>query len=258
MIKKEDLFGLNWEKVSKKLVDFIRGYEEGVVLGLSGGLDSSTVAKLSVMALGRDRVLGLIMPSGALDEDAVRVARMLGIEYKVIDITGIVSGMVGACGLDGGLIPIGNLKARIRMALLYYHANVMGRIVVGSGNKSELLVGYFTKYGDGGVDILPLGDLYKTQVRMLAEYLGIPKDIVWKTPTAGLWPGQTDEGELGMPYERLDLILYGIHELGMKKEEVSKEFGIPRADVERVEEMVRNSEHKRSMPPIPKVQGLRG
>lgn len=252
-----DTLRLDWDRVLSKLIEFIRGYGKGMVVGLSGGIDSSLVAKLSVMSLGRDRVLGLIMPSGILDEDAVRVAKELGIDYKIIDISNLVSKVVKDCRLEGSKISVGNLKARLRMVILYYHANEMRRLVLGSGNKSELLVGYFTKYGDGGVDILPIGDLYKTQVRMLAEHLGVPKDIVWKMPSAGLWPGQTDEGELGITYERLDLILYGLHELGMRGEDLSREFGISLREVERVERMMKGSGHKRLPPPSPKVQGLK-
>src|SRR5206468_3700353 len=130
----------------------------------------------------------------------------------------------------GDRVARGNVKARIRMILLYYIANTQGRIVMGTGNKSELAVGYSTKFGDGGADFLPIGDLYKTQVREMASFLGVPKRIVEKVPTAGLWPGQTDEGELGIAYPDLDRVLLGI-ELHLTPEEVAAQSGVPLAKV---------------------------
>jgi NAD+ synthase len=146
-----------------------------------------------------------------------------------------------------------NLKARIRMVILYYHANAMNRMVVGTGNRTELLVGYFTKYGDGGVDILPLGELYKTDVRNLASYLGVNQNIIDKNPTAGLWPGQTDEEELGIKYELLDKILYLLTEKGMKEDEVALKLKISLDEVVNVKLMMLAAEHKLKMPPIPSI-----
>jgi NAD+ synthase len=140
------------------------------------------------------------------------------------------------------------------MMLLYYHSNAMNRIVAGTGNRTELLVGYFTKYGDGGVDILPIGDLYKTEVREIANYLGVPKCIIEKAPTAGLWTGQTDEEELGIKYESLDKILYLLIDEKLSIEEVSKRLEVPRDEVLRIKNMVESSKHKLSSPYLAEVR----
>ena len=147
----------------------------------------------------------------------------------------------------------GNLMARIRMCLLYYHANLSNMLVAGTGNKSEILCGYFTKYGDGGCDFLPIGDLYKTQVRELAEYMGIPGAIMEKVPSAGLWHGQSDEEELGITYELLDKILIELHDNELEIPGVSEKLKIEKEVVERVEDLIKSSEHKRQMPEMCKI-----
>jgi NAD+ synthase len=139
------------------------------------------------------------------------------------------------------------------MVVLYYHANALNRLVVGTGNRTELLVGYFTKYGDGGVDILPIGGLYKTDVRRLASYLDVNEDIIHKDPTAGLWPGQTDEEDLGIKYDLLDKILYLMTEHGMKEDETAHKLQIKLDEVVRVKVMMLAAEHKTIMPPIPPI-----
>src|SRR5947199_4131379 len=138
------------------------------------------------------------------------------------------------------------------MIALYFIANTEGRIVMGTGNKSELLTGYFTKFGDGAADFLPIGDLYKTQVREMARYLALPPEVVEKVPTAGLWPGQTDEGEIGISYDELDRILLGI-ELQMEPEAIAEKAAVPLDRVRYVETLVASSVHKRKMPLIPKL-----
>lgn len=228
----------------------------GVVLGLSGGVDSALVAKLCADALGARRVLALGLPEGDGGSDladARAYAKALGIAFRVIDIAPFVA------SLEAGLKPRkadrvarGNLRARVRMVVSYYVANTEGRIVMGTGNKSELLTGYFTRWGDGGVDFLPIGDLYKTQVREMARRLGVPKKIVDKTPTAGLWPGQTDEGELGMAYDDLDRVLLGL-ELQMEVEAIAEKTGISLAEVQRIDALVRATAFKRKTPLVPKV-----
>ncbi len=207
---------MNFEKVVERICDFIRDIvsssgSTGVVLGLSGGIDSATVAYLCSRALGNGRVFALIMPEVGITpeqdvDDAIKVAENLGIEYKLIEINDLVKAFKKKAG-EGSKIAEVNLKPRIRMVLNYYHANSMNRLVAGTGNKSELMVGYFTKYGDGGVDFLPIGDLYKTEVFQLAAYLGVPEEIIRKKPSAALWPGQTDEDEMGISYAELDEIL---------------------------------------------------
>lgn len=246
---------MDWERVVEEICKFIKEYVDksnanGVIIGLSGGIDSSTVAFLCKRALGEKRVLGLIMPEKGVTreedvEDALSIADMLGIEFKIIEINEILDALKRKLG-EGNKIAEANLKPRIRMTINYYFANNMNRLVAGTGNKSELMIGYFTKYGDGGVDFLPIGDLYKTEVFKLAEYIGVPERIIKKKPTAGLWVNQTDEDEIGMSYEELDEILKAI------------ENGRRRGDdkFKRVEMLVKNSKHKREMPPIARVRHL--
>jgi NAD+ synthase len=229
---------------------------EGVVLGLSGGLDSATAAKLSTEALGGDKVLALIMPDEETNpqdtKDAVEFADLQGMRHEVLDITGILKSSLAVMRDCDDRKVLGNLKARCRMLLLYYYANADQLIVVGTGNKSELSTGYFTKYGDGAADILPLGNVYKTQVYQLAKSIGIPGNIIQKVPSAGLWRGQTDEGELMISYEDLDRILYGL-ESGNSAEKVASMAGLPIQEVRRIQGLVDNSAHKRRMPPCPEM-----
>lgn len=179
--------------------------QKGIVLGLSGGIDSACVGALARKAMG-DRSLGLIMPchSNPDDErDALVVARHFGLTTEKVDLTPVYE-MLLSTFPPGQDIARANLKPRLRMMTLYYFANNLNYLVSGTGNKSELTVGYFTKYGDGGVDVLPLGGLLKVQVRELARELGMPNEIIDRVPSAGLWEGQTDEGEMGITYEQLD------------------------------------------------------
>ena len=233
---------------------------KGVVLGLSGGLDSAVVAKLCADALGAEKVLCLIMPETATSEkdikNALSLAADLGVEYRVIDITTTVSAfteLLSPMELDPKAL--GNIKARCRMITLYIHANLENRLVMGTSNKSELATGYFTKFGDGGADFSPIGDLYKTQVFELARAIGIPENIIEKPPSAGLSQGQTDEGELGLSYDILDRILLGI-ELKMEPEDIADKVGVDGSEVERIHALVRKNVHKRKMPLIPKI-GIR-
>jgi NAD+ synthase len=212
---------------------------EGAVVGLSGGIDSATVAGLLARALGSERVLGLIMPchSDPVDaEDARLAAETFHIPTQFVDLSPVYDAFLRAQGVDAPAVAQANLKPRLRMATLYYHAARLGRLVVGTGNRSELEVGYFTKYGDGGVDLLPLGGLLKTEVRAVAQAIGVPDRIVSRPPSAGLWQGQTDEGELGLSYEELDRHLAGER--------------IPAERAARIEELRRRSAHKRDLPPI--------
>ena len=232
---------------------------KGIVLGLSGGVDSALVAKLCAEALGANKVLTLALAEGdgGQDlEDGRSWASDLGVSFRVVDIAPLVRAFEAQ--LKAGRadrISRGNLRPRVRMTILYYVANREARVVMGTGNKSEILLGYFTKMGDGGVDFQPIGDLYKTQVRGMAQHLKLPSRIVDKVPAAGLWAGQTDEGELGLPYEVLDRVLLGI-ELQFDPDTIAEKARVPRSVVDRVERLVAASIHKRKMPLIPKV-GIR-
>ena len=232
----------------------------GFVLGLSGGIDSALVAKLCVMAASPGKVLGLSLPgpaTGASDRrDARAWAQALGIGFEEIRIGPMVSGITRSLGIRlTDRVLAGNVAARVRMVILYHRAGKERRLVIGTGNKSELLTGYFTKGGDGLADFLPLGDLYKTQVRAMAAHLLVPKRILEKAPTAGLWRGQTDEGELGLSYDVLDRVLHGI-ELHLSPKEIAAGARVAVKTVDRVERLVASSVHKRKTPLIPKV-GMR-
>ncbi len=229
---------------------------DGAVLGLSGGIDSTLTAHLAVEALGADGLHGLVMPGTVSREDnmsdAERVAQELGIAYDVIEIEPLVDAFLGAYPeAKGDREAVGNVRARSRAVMNYLVANHEGRVVLGTGNRSEAMVGYFTKYGDGAVDCHPIGNLYKVQVRQLARHVGVPEEIVTKPPTAGLWEGQTDEDELGLDYGTLDSIL-ALHVDGpLSKHATVETLGVEAATVEHVAELNARSEHKRAMPPSP-------
>jgi len=232
---------------------------EGLVIGLSGGLDSTTTAYLCARSAKSEKILGLIMPTETTSpedvEDAVSVARELGIKYEILNIEKLTKTFSGICPhFNNDKLANANLKARLRMILLYYHSNSMNRLVVGTGNRTELLVGYFTKYGDGGVDILPLGDLYKSDVKSIASYLKVPENILKKVPTAGLWSGQTDEDELGIIYELLDLILYQLIDEGLSEQKVAWNLKISLDEVLRIKKMINVSQHKLLTPSIARIR----
>jgi NAD+ synthase len=205
------MFNIN--EIREKAIDFIENYvkesgTKGAVIGISGGIDSAVVAALAVEALGPKRVLGLILPCESKEEDmkdAINFAEKLGIEYKVIDLTNTYREFLkdnkenNQCNLS-----FCNIKPRLRMTTLYFQASLYNYLVLGTSNKSELVTGYLTKYGDGGVDIEPIADLLKNEVYQIAYLLDIPKEIIDKIPTADLMPNQTDEGEMGFTYEELD------------------------------------------------------
>ncbi|MEM2522905.1 MAG: NAD+ synthase [Candidatus Bathyarchaeia archaeon] len=261
----QQVLDLNWEEVKIKITRFIRDYLEkarakGIVLGLSGGVDSSTAAALSATAIGGDKVLGLILPEketyNALDiKHAKLVAEKFGIKTEIIDITPTLETFQKAIPIfdPKDKLAKGNLKARTRMLYLYYYANRLNRIVCGSSDKSEVMIGYFTKWGDAAADIAPLMDLYKTQVRKLARYIGVPDEIVDKPPSPTLWPGQTAEEEIGLKYEVLDLILYGLEHF-MKVEQIAEHLGLRKDLVEKVKNRWKQTEHKRRIPLTTKLQ----
>jgi NAD+ synthase len=228
---------------------------KGTVIGLSGGIDSAVVAALCVAAVGKENVHALMMPSSCSPQsdltDAIELAENLGVSYDIINIHDIEKKYLET-ELYGGAMCKANLKPRIRMSLLYGIANARHYLVAGTSNKSEMMVGYFTKFGDGGCDMEPIGSLYKTQVYMLAEHLNIPENIAHKVPSAGLWQGQTDEGELGITYKLLDKILLGL-ELGVGIVHLVTKLDTDVETIDRIIEKVEKSHHKRILPPVPQI-----
>src|SRR3954447_23723488 len=247
------------------IAEFIRGQLEQagfdrVVLGLSGGIDSAVVAFLVAEAVGADRLLAVMMPyktsSPALRADAESVIASLACQGEVVDITPMVDGYfdvaAGPSGTDATALRRGNFAARMRMSALYDHSVTFGGLVVGTGNKTEGLIGYTTLYGDSACAFNPIGDLYKSQVRQLALAMGVPTSILTKAPSADLWPDQTDEGEGGFSYAELDRILYWRVDRRRSSDEVVA-MGFDRSVVERVDSLVARSEFKRQMPPVAKL-----
>ncbi len=239
---------MNVEQLAEKLVWWIKDEVlaagcKGVVVGMSGGLDSSVLAVLCCRAFPQS-MLGVIMPCYTSPEDeehARAVASQFSIPTQVVVLDTVFDALLRVLPGDRvdpsvSRLAEGNLKARLRMLTLYYFANRLKYVVAGSSNRSELSVGYFTKYGDGGADILPLGNMVKGQVRELASFLGIPQEIIDKPPSAGLWPGHTDESELGLSYEELDHYLI--------TGEASSELK------QRIESMIAAAKHKCCLPPV--------
>ena len=232
---------------------------DGLVVGLSGGIDSALVARLARDALGPEHVLGVLLPDARFPTDlraeTEEYGRSLGIETRTLPIDPIERAIALTLPELTDRVALGNVKARVRMIVLYALARERRRLVAGTGNKSELLLGYFTKYGDGGADLLPIGDLYKTEVRALSTELELPAAVRERAPTAGLWEGQTDESELGISYDDVDQILYGLEQL-RSETEIASATGFPVDRVRGIVQRVHRYRHKRRPPPIPKV-GLR-
>jgi NAD+ synthase len=235
--------------LANEIASWIRGEIEGAglsgaVVGLSGGIDSAVVSGLCARAVGPENVTGVAMPaySNPADvADARLIAEHWGIEYREIDLGGVFDSLLELLP-DGSQLADANLKPRLRMLTLYHLANTLNRMVIGTGNRSELEVGYFTKYGDGGVDLLPIGSLLKVEVRELAREMGVPDAIIERPPSAGLWEGQTDEQELGITYEQLDEAIEAIADDDTDE--------IDPVVLERVLALNRGSAHKRRLAPI--------
>lgn len=239
---------------AETLVGFIRDTIkrtgcDGVVVGLSGGIDSATVTKLCVDALGADKVLNVFMPTLVTSpddyKDTTDLSSMWGTTYKIVDIQPAVDAFTAMLfSKDESPLEGGNISARCRMTVLYNLAKKRNSLVVGTSNKSELLMGYFTKFGDGAADMVPMIDLYKTQVWELASVIGVPQNIIDKVPTAGLWEGQTDEIEMGISYHDLDLVLNGIS-ASMSDDEISDIVEVPLDKVREIRNRMSDMEHKR-------------
>jgi NAD+ synthase len=246
--------------VEKILTSFIR--EElskfdfkKAVLGLSGGLDSSVCAFLAAKALGPRNVMAIIMPYQKTFQqdvkDAQSVATLLNIQWKIIDISPMVDAYFSKYPTENKITK-GNKMARERMSILYDFSAREKAMVLGTSNKTELLLGYGTIYGDTACGINPLGDLYKTQIRQLGQHLGVTDNILKKVPSAGFWTGQTDEGELGLTYEEADKILFMlVDQMASKKDVIGS--GYKKETVEKIINLIKKSEFKRKMPPIPKI-----
>ena len=254
------LFRINPTEVSEQLVSFLNDGLKATgrakyVIGLSGGLDSTVCAVLGIKAVGAKNVFGVIMPyatsSVSSQEDAIDISKRLGIESAVINISPIADAYFKMkTGIE--TLRKDNFLARVRMAVLYDYAAKFHGLVLGTSNKTEALLGYGTIHGDAAWDINPLWDLYKTQVRDLADYLKIPRNIIDKIPTADLWEGQTDEGELGFTYERIDRILYLMIELGYDLKRLTDE-GLQESEIMRARQLVKKNQFKRSGPAVARL-----
>ncbi|MDA4119292.1 MAG: NAD+ synthase [Thaumarchaeota archaeon] len=245
---------IDFSKETKRITAFVKkivggASAGGVVLGLSGGVDSSVVGALCVRALGKERVLAVIMPSDFTPkqdiEDAKALAESWQIRSSTVQMSSLVKSFGTSVGVEGTRVAKANAVARIRMAILYYYANSLGYLVAGTGDRSESLLGYFTKWGDGGSDFMPIVHLFKTQVRDLGAYLGLPKGVVEKPASPQLWAGQKATDEIPADYDKLDLVLHSLFDKKAPKANAAKAAGVALHVVDKVLEMHKRSAHKR-------------
>lgn len=254
------------ERIKTRICEFIEtevsnADATGVVVAMSGGIDSTLTAMLAVEALGDDRVLGLGLPSSTQPDDQLSEARTiadgLGIEFREIDLRPVLDmfeeTVASTVSPENGAGAIGNVIARLRMICAYYVANTQSRLVCGTTNRSELLLGYFTKYGDGGTDLYPLGDLYKTEVYSLAYHCGVPRRIIEKDPTAGLRVDQTDEADLGARYDVIDRLLRRVLDYGERIDTTVEALSIESETAVQIISRHLDTMHKRAAPPTPSI-----
>ena len=233
------------EEFLKKQVS--QNNSNGLIFGLSGGIDSAVIAHLCSRVFKKESI-ALIMPDSKITpnidiEDALKMAKSLGLEYKLMDIN-LISNEY-AKYIEPNDLALGNLKARIRANLLYYYANSKNLLVVGSSDKSEYMIGYFTKFGDGSADILPIVSLYKSQVREMAKFLGVPDSVIAKKSSPQLWKEHIAEDEIGASYDEIDSILYCTFEKKMTIDETVKTTLIEKKIVDKIYQLYKNSQHKR-------------
>lgn len=224
-----------------------KNHSEGLILGLSGGIDSAVLAYICKRKFP-DKTIAIVMPDTAITpkietEDALKMVSLTGIQYKLIDINPIVNEY--SMYLEPNERAKGNLRARVRTNILYYYANAKNYLVLGSSDKSEYLIGYFTKFGDGASDITPIVSLYKLQVREIAKYLGVPENVITKKSSPHLWKDHEAENELGVSYEEVDSILYCLFDKKLSAQETQELTGIEMSTIEKIQELNKNSEHKR-------------
>jgi len=242
----------DYEKITIQIEKFLNEQidktdSKGLILGLSGGIDSAVLAYICKRTL-KDKTLALIMPDTEITpeyetSDALKMIALTGIEYKLVDIKPIVKEY--SMYLEPNNWAKGNLRARIRTNMLYYYANAKNYLVLGSSDKSEHLIGYFTKFGDGAADIVPIISLYKLQVRKMAEFLGVPKNIIEKKSSAHLWKDHEAEKEIGVSYEEIDSSLYCLIDNKLSIEETANKTQIEKSTIEKIYNLYLKSEHKR-------------
>ncbi len=258
VLREKIMRNLDYESIISEIQQWIKEYVNsakvnGVVVGISGGIDSAVTTTLCVKALGKKNVIGLGLPCLSLPQDlndAKKLAEILGIRFIIFELTDIYKEFIKKSSslIESNKLATANLKPRLRMITIYFVGQSLGKMLVaGTSNRTEIAIGYFTKYGDGGVDLEPIGGLYKCEVREIAKILDIPEEIINKPPSAGLWEGQTDEDEIGLIYEVLDEIIFRIDN-NLDLNDLNPD------DVKIVGEMMKSAHHKLTMPPIFRIK----